>query len=68
EDGRFVIKEIELRDEGRRFQERVRLFRPDELATMLTDAGLQVLARFGDYDGAPPAPDSPRVILIAVRS
>ncbi len=68
EDGRFVIKEIELRDEGRRFQERVRLFRPDELATMLTDAGLQVLARFGDYDGAPPTPDSPRVILIAVRS
>lgn len=68
EDGRFVIKEIELRDEGRRFQERVRLFRPDELATMLTDAGLQVRARFGDYDGAPPTPDSPRVILIAVRS
>jgi SAM-dependent methyltransferase len=67
EDGRFVIKEIELRDEGRRFQERVRLFRPDELATMLTDAGLQVHARFGDYDGAPPTPDSPRVILIAVR-
>jgi SAM-dependent methyltransferase len=68
EDGRFVIKEIELRDEGRRFQERVRLFRPDELTAMLTDAGLEVCARFGDYDGAPPAPDSPRVILIAVRS
>jgi SAM-dependent methyltransferase len=68
EDGRFVIKEIELRDEGRRFQERVRLFRPDELAGMLTAAGLQVFARFGDYDGAPPTPESPRVILIAVRS
>jgi SAM-dependent methyltransferase len=67
EDGRFVIKEIELRDEGRRFQERVRLFHADELAAMLTDAGLQVHARFGDYDGAPPTPDSPRVILIAVR-
>jgi SAM-dependent methyltransferase len=68
EDGRFVIKEIELRDEGRRFQERVRLFGADELAALLSDAGLRIVARFGDYDGAPPGPDAPRVILVAARS
>lgn len=66
-DGRFVIKEIELRDEGRRFEERVRLYGPDELAALLTDAGLRVVARFGDYDGAAPGPDAPRVILVAAR-
>lgn len=67
DDGRFVIKEIELRDEGRRFQERVRLYGPDELAALLSDAGLEVAARFGSYDGAPPGPDTPRVILVAAR-
>ena len=67
-DGRFVIKEIELRDEGRRFEERVRLYGPDELAALLADAGLRVAARFGDYDGAAPGPDAPRVILVAART
>jgi SAM-dependent methyltransferase len=67
EDGRFVIKEIELRDEGRRFQERVRLFDAEELAVLLTDAGLRITARFGDYDGAPAGPNAPRVILVGAR-
>ena len=67
-DGRFVIKEIELRDEGRRFQERVRLYSPDELAELLSDAGLRVVARFGNYDGAPLGANAPRVILVAARS
>ena len=67
-DGRFVIKEIELRDEGRRFEERVRLYGPDELAALLADAGLRVAARLGDYDGAAPGPDAPRVILVAART
>ena len=65
---RFVIKEIELRDEGRRFQERVRLYGPDELAALLTDAGLRIAARFGDYGGEPPGPTAPRVILVAARA
>lgn len=51
-DGRFVIKEIELRDEGRRFQERVRLYGADELAALLTGAGLRIVARFGDLVAA----------------
>ncbi|HWC72300.1 MAG TPA: hypothetical protein VG454_00075, partial [Gemmatimonadales bacterium] len=67
DDGRFVIKEIELRDEGRRFQERVRLYGPDELGALLREAGLHVTARFGNYDGAPPGPQAPRVILMATR-
>jgi hypothetical protein len=67
-DGRFVIKEIELRDEGRRFQERVRLYDAEELAGLLTDAGLRITARFGDYDGGPPGPKAPRVILVGARA
>ena len=66
-DGRFVIKEIELRDEGRRFEERVRLYGADELAGLLTDAGLDVTARFGDYDGGAAGPAAPRVILVGAR-
>jgi SAM-dependent methyltransferase len=66
-DSRYVIKEIELRDEGRRFQERVRLYGPDELAALFGAAGLSVVARFGDYDGAPAAASAPRVILVGRR-
>ena len=67
-DGRFVIKEIELRDEGRTFQERVRLYEAAELEALLAEAGLPVVARFGDYDGGAPGPDAPRVILVGVRA
>ena len=67
EDGRFVIKEIELRDEGRSFQERVRLFSAQELEGLLVTAGFAIEARLGDYGGEPVRPDSPRVILVGVR-
>ena len=62
-DGRFVCKTIHL-DDGRRFQERVRLFEPAELEAMLHAAGVRVTQRFGDYDGGPLAPASPRTLLI----
>jgi len=68
EDGRFVIKEIELRDEGRAFQERVRLYAAPELASLFTNAGLRVEAQFGDYDGARVGPDAPRMILVGARA
>ena len=64
EQSRYVIKEIELREEGRRFQERVRLYGPDELAALFAGAGLHVVARFGDYDGAAAGAATPRVILV----
>lgn len=67
EEGRYVVKEIELRAENRSFQERVRLFSAPELETLLRDAGLEVTERFGDYDGRPPAADAPRAIFVAVR-
>lgn len=66
EDGRYVVKDIELAD-GRRFRERVRLFEPAELEAMLASAGAVVRHQFGDYDGAPLSPASARVILLAER-
>jgi len=68
EGSRFVIKEIELRDEGRRFQERVRLYGVDELAALFAHAGLHVIARFGDYDGGPAAVTAPRAILVGRKA
>ncbi len=67
EEGLYVVKEIELRAENRSFQERVRLFTPGELEGLLTASGLDVVDRFGDYDGGPLGPDSPRTILVARR-
>lgn len=63
-DGRFVLKDIEL-PSGARHQERVRLYEPPELARFLEAAGLEVRHRFGDYDGAPQLPGSPRAIFLA---
>lgn len=62
--GRSVEKTIALAD-GRQFTERVRLFRPDELETMIGASGATVRCRFGDYDGSPIGPGSLRVILFA---
>lgn len=67
-DGRYVIKEIHLTDDGRSFLERVRLFSASELERLLTDAGFTVRERFGDYDGGPLAAGAPRTILVADRS
>ncbi len=64
--GHYVVKDIELAD-GRRFRERVRLFERAELEAMLEGAGATVRHRFGDYDGAPLAAGSPRVLLLAER-
>jgi hypothetical protein len=66
EEGRRVVKTIEVPD-GRRFVERVRLFHPGDLELMLTRAGFSVEARFGNYDGDPLGPGSPRTILLSTR-
>jgi len=62
-DARYVRKTIQAAG-GRHFTERVRLFGPEEIAHMLTDAGVAVRHRFGDYDASPLGPDSPRTILL----
>lgn len=67
EEGLYVVKEIELRAENRSFQERVRLFTPAELEGLLTASGLEVIGRYGDYDGGPLGVDTPRTILVARR-
>jgi hypothetical protein len=58
-----VCKTIRLED-GRRFEERVRLFEPAELEAMLGTAGIRIEHRFGDYGGGPLAPGSPRTVLM----
>lgn len=60
---RFVRKRMETAD-GRAWVERVRLFQPNELETMLAATGVAVTARFGDYAGGPISDASPRAILI----
>jgi SAM-dependent methyltransferase len=61
-DGRYVCKSIRAA-EGRHFSERVRLFGPEQMASMLEAAGVRVQSRFGDYDGGPLASHSPRTVL-----
>jgi SAM-dependent methyltransferase len=68
EEGRVVQKRIEIYEVGRRaprvFYERVRLYGPDELGALMEAAGISTFQAFGDYDGGPPSPAAPRVILI----
>ncbi|HEV2130703.1 MAG TPA: class I SAM-dependent methyltransferase [Longimicrobiaceae bacterium] len=68
EGGRYVEKRIEIHDPAdqlpRTFFERVRLYAPAELQRLLEERGLHTTHSFGDYEGAPLAPGSARVILI----
>jgi len=65
-EGPFVVKEIEIAQQGEAsvsYEERVRLYEPDELDAMLREAGLRTVSRLGGYDGAALGPDSERLIL-----
>jgi SAM-dependent methyltransferase len=62
-DGRYVCKSIRAAG-GRSFQERVRLFEPDQMSHMLEQTGVIVRHRFGDYDASPLTPAAPRTILL----
>ena len=68
DDGRFVVKHISIREDGRQFVERVRLFSQRDLVSMLDRAGFRVETSYGDYDGGPLTETSPRVILFASRN
>jgi SAM-dependent methyltransferase len=72
-EGNTVVKEIEIHpmdpavpDES--FEERVRLYEPDELGALLRAAGLRVDARFGGYDGQPVDARSERTLLAGRRA
>lgn len=62
-----VVKRIRIASEGagrtREYEERVRLYEPEELEALLSSAGLVATDRFGSYDGASYAPSSHRLIL-----
>lgn len=68
DDGRFVVKHIAMKNEGKEFVERVRLFRKDDLVSMFKRAGFSIETSYGDYGGEPLTDRSPRVILFARRS
>lgn len=71
-EGDTVVKEIRIEaPEGREaetYRERVRLYEPDELASMLEAAGLRVRERRGDYGGEPFDTGAPRLLLAGVAS
>lgn len=64
-DGRYVRKAIRFADSGNVFRERVRLFEPADLVSMLTDCGFVVVDAFGDYRRNPITAESPRNILVS---
>lgn len=69
EGGRTIEKRIRI-DGGanvpaREFQERVRLYRPEDLHSMLVRAGLTPDSFFGGYDRSPYESMSPRCIVLA---
>ena len=69
EGGRIVEKRIRIASGGgtpaREFLERVRLYRPGDLDSMLLRTGLRPGPVFGGYDGSPHGPASPRYIVLA---
>ena len=69
--GRIIEKRIRIVARGdapaREFVERVRLYRPEDLNSMLVRAGLAPGPTFGGYDCTPHAQGSPRYIVLAVR-
>ena len=62
-----IEKEIEVRREGstRIFRESVRAYGTDELVELFCRSGLPVEATWGDFDGSPSGPGSPRLIVLA---
>jgi SAM-dependent methyltransferase len=60
-----VIKDIRFEGPGgdQEYQERVRLYEPDQLREMLASRGIRPAGTFGDYAGDPWRPDSERTIL-----
>lgn len=68
EDG-FVVKKIVITEQGdeRVFWERVRLYRVDEMKKMLEQAGIDVLAVYGDYNLDIYGPETKRMILFGQK-
>jgi SAM-dependent methyltransferase len=52
---------------GKRYLERVRGYDLDEIAVMFISHGLTIRSAFGDFDGSPFTPRSPRLIIAGGR-
>lgn len=66
---RRIEKEIEVRRAGSTatFRESVRAYTSEELCGLFSGAGLRVEGLWGDFDGRPHSPDSPRLIVLASK-
>jgi hypothetical protein len=64
-----INKEITLSRNGSAttYKESVRLYTLEDLRSLYADVGLDLVATFGDYDGGPHTPDSPRLLLYAEK-
>ncbi|MCO6489125.1 MAG: class I SAM-dependent methyltransferase [Phaeodactylibacter sp.] len=70
-EGRHVVKTIDVQDQGKdwHFEERVRLFTPEDFERIFRDAGLRIRKTYGDYQLRPFHPEnSPRLILVAQQN
>lgn len=65
----WIVKQIQFEIEGEHFSfyEKVRNYRPEELATLLHRSGFEILRSFGNYRLEPLSTDSPRCIYVARR-
>jgi SAM-dependent methyltransferase len=52
----------------KRYLERVRGYDLDEISAMFTACNLSIRSSFGDFDGSPFSPTSPRLILLGSKS
>jgi len=68
---RRVNKATVVSRDGRmvgRWGESVRLYEEAEFRALLREGGLEIERLFGDYDGAPPSDDRPRLIAVGHRA
>lgn len=67
----YIVKEIQVEDQGSisRFEERVKVYSPDELEALHTSSGFRVNGIYGNYRLQPfDAAHSPRLIIVSTRS
>ncbi len=65
-----ILKNITITDcnSSRSYKESVRLFSVSEILAFFSLAGLEVVAQYGDFTGAPFTSASPRLIVVAKKS
>jgi SAM-dependent methyltransferase len=70
-DGRRVEKRVVIHEGGRLvrdYRESVRMYTPEEIDSMLGEAGFRRSGRWGDLAGRPFAADSPRLVVLGRKA